>query len=230
MNEILIIFAIPFLISLLLSLYVSPRMKIISYSGRWDLNNGEERVNRMEVGGVPLFPVFLISLCFTVILPHVLQMETLCKRVDLTFLRLLQIIVGCAFLYILGLKDDFHGTGSGRKMLILMLTAAMFPASGLWINNLHGLLGIHALPYWLGMPFTFLLALFLTQLPSISDSPDGLAMGVCTLVVAAFLGLCLYGNFPTGSIISAATLGRPQPADQLPQEGWSPLGGAVSYA
>lgn len=207
MNDILIILAIPFAISFLLSLIITQRMRIISYNGYIYLRQNKDDILGMEMGGLSLFPIMLISMCITVALPHVLNMEELRLQVEPTTMRILQIIVGGAFLYIMGVKDDFHGTSSMNKFIILFLAAAMFPASGLWLNDLYGLFGIHALPMWVGMPLTVLVAIFLTELPSITDSPDGVTTGTGTLLVVLFLLLSMYGNHAMSTIIASATIG-----------------------
>ena len=207
MNDILIILAIPFAISFLLSLIITQRMRIISYNGYLYLRQNKDDILGMEMGGLSLFPIMLISMCITVALPHVLNMEELRLQVEPTTMRILQIIVGGAFLYIMRVKDDFHGTSSMNKFIILFLAAAMFPASGLWLNDLYGLFGIHALPMWVGMPLTVLVAIFLTELPSITDSPDGVTTGTGTLLVVLFLLLSMYGNHAMSTIIASATIG-----------------------
>ena len=207
MNDIFIILAIPFGISFLLSMFIAQRMRIISYNGNFYFNQNKDDVLGMEMGGLSLFPIMLISMCITMVLPHMLEMEELRQQVEPTTMRILQIIVGCAFLYIMGVKDDFHGTSSWNKFLVLFIVAAMFPASGLWINNLYGLFGIHAIPMWVGMPFTLLVALFLTELPCITDSPDGLTTGIGTLMAVLFLLLSIYGNHAMSTIIASATIG-----------------------
>lgn len=207
MNDIFIILAIPFGISFLLSMFITQRMRIISYNGNFYFNQNKDEILGMEMGGLSLFPIMLISMCITVALPHLMNMEELRLQVEPTTMRILQIIVGGAFLYIMGIKDDFHGTSSMSKFFVLFLAAAMFPASGLWINNLYGLFGIHAIPMWVGMPFTVLVALFMTELPSITDSPDGITTGVGTLLAFLFLLLSIYGNHALSTIIASATIG-----------------------
>ena len=207
MNDIFFILAIPFAVSFLLSFYIAPRMRIISYNGNVFLRKGKDDVGGMEMGGLSLFPILLISSCVSVTLPYLFGMEELRHQVEPATMRVLQIIVGCALLYIMGVKDDFHGTGSGNKFLLLLITAAMFPATDLWINNLHGLFGIHELPAWIGMPITVFIAMYLTELPSIIDSPDGLSTWTGTLLVILFLGLCIYANHPLSVIIASATIG-----------------------
>ena len=207
MNDIFIILAIPFAISFLLSMFIIPRMRIISYNGNVYIRQKKDEAMGMEMGGLSLFPIMLISMCITMVLPYMLGMQELRQQVEPTTMRILQIIVGGALLYIMGVKDDFHGTGSWNKFLVLFLVASMFPASGLWINDLYGLFGIHQIPMWVGMPFTILVAMYLTELPSMTDSPDGLTTGIGTLLVVLFLLLSIYGNHAMSTIIASAAVG-----------------------
>lgn len=207
MNDIFFVLAIPFTISFLLSMYITQRMRIISYNGSVYLRQNKDNMQGMEMGGLSLFPIMLVSMCITVALPHIFNLEELKQQVEPTTMRILQIMVGCSFLYIMGVKDDFHGTGTVNKFIVLLFTAAMFPASGLWINNLYGLFGIHEIPMWVGMPFTILVAIYFTELPSLTDSPDGLTTGIGTLLAILFLLLSLYGNHALSTIIASATIG-----------------------
>ena len=182
-------------------------MRIISYRGNAHLRQDKDGIVGMEIGGLSFFPIILISMCITMVLPYMLGMENLRQEVEPAAMRILQIMVGCAFLYIMGVKDDFHGTSTWNKFIVLFLTAIMFPASGLWINNLYGLFGVYEIPMWIGMPFTILVAIYLTELPSITDSPDGLTTVIGTLLATLFLGLSIYGNHALSTIIAAATIG-----------------------
>lgn len=207
MNNIFIILAIPFTISFLLCFYITQRMRIVSYNGNGYLRKKNDEILGMEMGGLSLFPIMLISMCSTLALPYLLDLNEIDQRVGSATMRILQIIVGCAVLYIIGIKDDFHGTGTYTKFLALFLAAAMFPASGLWIDNLHGLFGIHEIPVWIGVPFTLFVAIYLTELPSFTYSPDGLTTGIGTLLIMLFLLLCIYGNHALTTIIGSATVG-----------------------
>lgn len=207
MNDVFVVLAIPFAISLLMSLYLVQRMKIISYNGYSTLKRKGEESKGMEIGGLSLFPIMLISMCFTLALPHLPGMDALSDQIDPATMRILQVIAGCAFLYIMGIKDDFHGTGTRTKFFALSLAAVMFPATGLWINDLHGLFGLHEISAWVGVPLTLLLAILLMQLPAIIDSPDGITTGTCTIVVTLFLALSIYANHALSVIIASATIG-----------------------
>ena len=202
-----IILVVPFFISFILILYLAQRMKIISYNGYATLRRKGDESMGMEMGGLSLFPIMLISMCSTLALPYMFHMQELNQQIEPTIMRVLQVLVGCAFLYLLGVKDDFHGAGTKTKFFVVILAAAMFPVTGLWINNLYGLLGIHEIPMWIGMPFTLLMAVLLIQLPSTIDSPDGLTAGTTTFIMILFLVLSIYSHHPLSTIIASATIG-----------------------
>ena len=46
---------------------------------------------------------------------------------------------------------------------ICLLYTSLFPLSGLWINDLYGLFGIHELSAYVGIPFTVLTVVFITN-------------------------------------------------------------------
>lgn len=207
MKEFFVILAIPFTISFLMILYLGQRMKIISYNGYATLRRKGDESMGMEMGGLSLFPIMLISMCSTLALPYMFHLDDLNRQIGPAIMRILQVIVGCAFLYLMGVKDDFHGTDTKTKLFAVIVAASVFPATGLWINNLHGLFGVHQIPMWIGMPFTLLMAVLFIQLPSIIDSPDGLTAGTTTFIMMLFLGLSIYGNHVLSTIIASAAIG-----------------------
>ena len=54
MNDILIILAIPLAISFLLSMFITQRMRIISYNGSFYFNQPKDGIVGMEMGGLSL--------------------------------------------------------------------------------------------------------------------------------------------------------------------------------
>jgi lipopolysaccharide/colanic/teichoic acid biosynthesis glycosyltransferase len=87
----------------------------------------------------------------------------------------------------------------------------MFPASGLWINNLHGLFGIGILSPFIGMPFTVLLVLYITVAFSLLDGIDGLCCGFGSIMLMVFLSFSIWYQSTLISFVSAATLGVAAP-------------------
>ena len=207
MEKIFIISAIPLVISFVLIMIMAQRMKIISYNGYATLRSKGGMSRGMEIGGLSLFPIMLISMCSTLALPYMFHLSEIGRQIAPAIMRVLQVLVGCSFLYLIGVKDDFHGTGTKTKVIVVLFTAAMFPFTGLWIDDLYGLFGIHRVPVWVGVPISWLIAAFLIQLPTIIDSPDGITSGTSTFVMLLFLILSIYCNHVLSAIIGSAAVG-----------------------
>lgn len=198
----------PLFISLLLGLVIIPHMKLTGKGKRMFLaKKTDDNEENLLIGGISIFPIILIALCISVTLPHLLGMEELRGKVEPTALRIMQIIVGGSMLFITGLKDDLNGAGGVAKIVALITAAAMFPATGLWINNLHGLFGITELTPFMGMPLTVLLALYITEAFSLLDGLDGLSSGVGSLLLFTFLIFSVWHDSTLISFVAAATLG-----------------------
>lgn len=94
-------------------------------------------------------------------------------------------------LYMEGIADDLIGVGYKAKFLVQIISAAMITCTGIWLNDLHGLLGVHGLSPWVGMPLTVMLIVFIIDAINLIDGIDGLASGL-SMIALFFLG-CLFG-------------------------------------
>ena len=198
----------PLFISLVLGLIIIPNMRLAASEKKMFRPKGEGNDrNKLMIGGISFFPIILIALCISVTLPHLLGMTELRAKVEPTAMRIMQIIVGSSMLFITGLKDDLNGTRGEVKMLVFLLAAAMFPATNLWINNLHGLFGIWELSPYVGMPLTVLLVVYITEAFNILDGIDGLSSGLGSILLLVFLIFSITHDSTLISFVAAATLG-----------------------
>ena len=98
-----------------------------------------------------------------------------------------------------GIADDLVGDRYRQKFVVQIICAVLFPMVGLWINDFYGLFGIDCVPAWLGISFTILTVVFITNAINLIDGIDGLASGLSSvsLLVFGFLfiekGLWIYG-------------------------------------
>lgn len=206
MNPEFIIRIAPLFISLLLGLIIIPNMRLVGTGKTFSLLSEMDN-SRIMIGGITFLPIIIIALCISVSLPNLLGMLELRTKVEPSGMRIMQIIVGCSLLYITGLKDDMNGTRGFVKMGVLLITAMMFPATRLWINNLHGLFGIWELPAYVGMPLTVLLVVYITEAFSLLDNIDGLSSGLGSILLFTFMVFSVCYNSTLMSFVSAATLG-----------------------
>lgn len=211
MSFYIIVFVIPFLVSAFLGGYVIPRMKLVFTANNnfaVASSKSEGQHNFIEIGGLSIFPLMLISICVTLAIPHVLGDNSFLEhKMDQSIMRILQIIAGLSLMYVVGLKEDLHGTNTKNIFLGLLLVSVMFPATGLWINDLHGLFGVYEIPAWVGMPLTVLLAIYITEIFKLMDGIDGLESGISTIALCVFIMFCSWKGFVIGGVISSAALG-----------------------
>lgn len=100
--------------------------------------------------------------------------------------EMLFLVSGLTLLYIVGIADDLIGVRYRKKFIVQIISAAMFPISGLYINSFYGLFGIHEITPMLGIPFTMLLVVFITNAINLIDGIDGLASGLSMVALVVF--------------------------------------------
>lgn len=208
----------PFIIGFVLTLVVVARTRFISTSGMF-FRNVEENKKKgaiVELGGVTLFPILLIALCSSLGLPKWIGFDSvISNEVEYSSLRIMQVIAGCALMYIVGLKNDIHGTSSFVKFIALLAASTMFPITHLWITNLQGIMGVYEIPMGVGIPLSILLVIFITEVVSLLDDLDGLGMGLVTIMMAMFCFFGIYYDFTLGTLVAAAGLGVAMPYSLL---------------
>jgi UDP-N-acetylmuramyl pentapeptide phosphotransferase/UDP-N-acetylglucosamine-1-phosphate transferase len=200
-----------FLVSMFMAGTIIPRVLLISFKKKLFDEPDERKVHETAVprlGGVSFFPTILFSICFVfairyltgfVLLPTVNGNEMLPE--------LLLFCCGLTLLYLIGIMDDLIGVRYRLKLLIQILSASLLPLSGLWINDLYGFMGIHALPIWLGIPFTVLTIVFITNAINLIDGIDGLASGLSIVSLSVFSFLFISNGLFTYAMITFACLG-----------------------
>jgi UDP-N-acetylmuramyl pentapeptide phosphotransferase/UDP-N-acetylglucosamine-1-phosphate transferase len=112
-----------------------------------------------------------------------------------TFLSALKtILVPATLIFFLGVYDDLRGLGPYAKFSVQVVAASMLYAGGLRIINIPVLFGNRPLPSWLGLLFTVIWVLAITNAFNLIDGLDGLAAGsalfstMVAFVLAVFHG------------------------------------------
>ena len=112
-------------------------------------------------------------------------------------------------IYGIGIIDDLVGLKATTKFAVQIATACLLPFTGLYVNDLYGLFGIHEIPYWLGVPLTVFIIVFIDNAINLIDGIDGLAAGLSLLALAGFLTYFIYHGVYvyTYTIIIAGMMG-----------------------
>lgn len=175
---------IAFVISIVFSMLIIPRILIVALTKRLFDIPDERKIHTGAVprlGGISFAPIILFTLAFISAISYLGYLQGLpippniISHVTPDFYLL---TCGLILLYLAGIKDDLIGLHYSTKFIIQILAASLLPLSGLWLNNLYGLFGMHELPAWLGMPLTIFVIVFICNAINLIDGIDGLASGL----------------------------------------------------
>lgn len=182
-----------FILAILIEWVVIPRVLLISKIKRlYDLpNNRKSHKNPTpRLAGITFFPVVMLSFLPVLGLQAIFMIDPSSIYSASFIIRLSFVMCGCMTLVLLGIKDDLIGVCYSHKFVIQIIAALLLIASNTYINNLYGLLGIYELPYYIGIPLTLVLVVYIINSINLIDGVDGLAAtltGIATLCLGGFL-------------------------------------------
>jgi UDP-GlcNAc:undecaprenyl-phosphate/decaprenyl-phosphate GlcNAc-1-phosphate transferase len=166
-----------FLFSLLSAFVLTRYVRDFASSRGWVASPTQERHLHSSplprLGGVAIFLSFTggmgLAAIWAVRHPHLHSPS---------FLRtMLTILAPAALVFLLGVYDDLHGVGPYFKFSVQGIAAALLFLGGLRIVNIPVLFGDRTLPWYVGLPFTVLWVLAITNAFNLIDGLDGLAAG-----------------------------------------------------
>ena len=199
-----------FVSAVILGRIIIPNILIISLRKRLFDVPDERKVHKRPIprlGGVTFFPVILFSLCvFTAVRLMTGHGPADTSTTDLVC-EFLFLTGGLTLLYIVGIADDLIGVRYRKKFLVQIISAAMFPLSGLYINNFYGLFGIYLIPAEVGIPLTMLLVVFITNAINLIDGIDGLASGLSMVALLVFGVLFVHFQMWSYAMLAFVTVG-----------------------
>jgi len=98
-------------------------------------------------------------------------------------------IAGMLLLFFVGLRDDIQPLPAYQKLLGQSVAILIILVPGNFcLTSLHGLFGIHELPFVFSLPFTWFLYLALINSFNLIDGIDGLASGI-GIMASVFFGI-----------------------------------------
>lgn len=205
-----IVITLCFFISFVCSVFMLPRIMIISKRKRlYDDPNARKchsaAISRL--GGLVFIPSVLIAFSLSTAFLFIIDIPFDSDFSGKTLLELLFLLGGSLFLYLVGVKDDLIGVRYRKKFIAQFFVATLFPLAGLYINNLYGLLGLYEISGLIGVPFTIVLVVFITNAINLIDGIDGLAGGEALVAFITFGVLYILREQWLYSILAFAFVG-----------------------
>jgi len=156
-----------------------------------------------RLGGVAIFISFLLSMVAAAAIgSHAPQLHS-----ALASKTLLTILVPASIVFLLGVYDDLHTVGPYFKFAVQGLAATMLFVGGLRIVNIPVLFGEHQLPWYVGLPFTILWVLAITNAFNLIDGLDGLAAGSALFSTLVVFVVALLSGYSLVTVMTIALAG-----------------------
>ena len=199
-----------FVISALLASVIIPRILLVSYKKKLFDVPDARKVHTSPVprlGGISFFSVLLVTICLAMGIRYLFHLPIEHVSPDTVFVQFMFLVAGLTMLYLIGVVDDLMGVSYLYKLVVQLLCACLFPASGLWLNSLGGLFGIYDIPFWVGVPFTLFIVVYITNAINLIDGIDGLASGLSCISMCVLGGICLWFGHYIHCMVAFAVVG-----------------------
>lgn len=196
-----------FLICMILTIIAIPKIIDIAFKKQLFDVPDYRKVHTGQIprlGGVTFLPGIMIAV---LVVFGVLAEAGLAGNLAADSPEIMFCAAGALFLYMTGVTDDLVGLSYRIKFPIQIIAAFLLCASGLWIDNFHGLLGIHNIPALIGIPFSIVLVVLIINAINLIDGIDGLASGLCILMTTVFAVLFIKSGLYRYAVLAVAALG-----------------------
>ena len=204
------VIAVAFVVSVAVAAFLLPNIvRVAVKNNLYDLPD-ERHLHKGRVprlGGVAFLPAMFIAL----IVAFAVDTYFISGANEAILLKeVRQMLVsgsGLVILYFVGLADDLSGVPYRNKFIAQILAAMLMCASGVWVNNLHGFLGIHALAPWVSIPLTIFSVVLVINSVNLIDGIDGLAAGICIIGMIAFAFVFIEHEYYSFAVVTCTAIG-----------------------
>jgi UDP-GlcNAc:undecaprenyl-phosphate/decaprenyl-phosphate GlcNAc-1-phosphate transferase len=144
-----------------------------------------------RLGGVAIF----VSFCCCMVVARFWASRHTFPQSNFFLSTMWTILGPAALVFLLGVYDDIRGAGPYLKFSVQAIAAALLYAGGLKIVNIPVIFGDQKLPWFVGLFFTIVWVLAITNAFNLIDGLDGLAAGSALFsTLVAFIVALLYGQ------------------------------------
>lgn len=157
----------------------------------------ERKVHKAVIptlGGLGIFAGFIVAMLICV--PELAQDAT----------KLKYFAAATIVIFFLGLKDDLVILSASKKFIGQLIAAGIIMRFGnIYINDMHGFLGIHEIPHFASIFLTMFAIIVITNSFNLIDGVDGLA-GSLGLITTIIFGAYFYFADQTGTFCTYAVM------------------------
>ncbi len=170
-----------FLISVAFTGVLIPQILLISFRKELFDKPDARKIHQGVVprlGGIAFMPVIVFTIGLLLGVSLLLGRSEIHDGLDREVLEFSLGLCSIILLYLVGMADDLIGVQYRAKFMVQIICAVFLVASGVWIDNLYGIFGIHELPRFIAWPLTVFVVVFIINAINLIDGIDGLASGL----------------------------------------------------
>lgn len=168
------------------------------------------KIHKSEIprlGGIAFFPSILLAFFLLYGFGILANDKELIPYLYRNLQPICFISSGAILLYLVGMADDLVGVRYIAKFVVQTLSAVLIIVGGIWMNDIHGFLGIVQLPEAVAIPLTVLLIVFIINAINLIDGIDGLASGLSAIACAFYTFVFIKSELYLFSALAVAALG-----------------------
>ncbi len=199
-----------FLLCVLLAGLVIPEILLIAFRRQLFDEINERKIHHCLVprlGGIAFKPVVFFAMALLLGVNISLGHTELLAAIEAEALPLTFAFCAILMLYLVGIADDLIGVRYRAKFVLQLLCGVMLIVGGVVFADCHGMLFLHALPWWVSFPLTVFITVFIINAINLIDGIDGLASGLCSIAFLCYgVSFCYFGHY-VYAMLSFATLG-----------------------
>lgn len=190
--------------------FLIPKILLFAFRKRIFDTVGSNKIHTSVVprlGGLAFTPVILFTLFLVMGVNYILGLADYSEEWNRLFPQLALGICAVLTIYVVGIADDLIGVRYRAKFVVQTFCAILLVMSGLWIDNLHGILGIYELPRVVGWLFSVFVIVFILNAINLIDGIDGLASGLSSIAFLYYGFILMYHESYICGIVAFAALG-----------------------
>lgn len=156
-----------------------------------------------RLGGIAFMPSMLIAFA---IVTFIMGARAVDSKITISTWTL-GLLISLLLIYGVGIVDDLIGLGAKVKFAVQIIAAAILPMCGLYINNLYGLFGLHEIPFYVGLPLTIFVFVFIDNAMNLIDGIDGLSASLTIIALLGFLYCFIHNGLVVYAVLIAGLIG-----------------------
>ncbi len=199
-----------FLLNAMITGFVIPKILLVAFRKKLFDIPDERKIHHLPVprlGGIAFCPVVICTLALLVGVTSWSEKVGVLHRFYPYLTEISLMTSSSILLYLVGMCDDLIGVRYSAKFVAQIISGIMLVASGIWISQFDGFLGLMRIPMWLGVPLTIVLVVFIINSINLIDGIDGLASGLCGVALFYYCVIYSMMNNLVYSIIAIAAFG-----------------------